>query len=131
MPANAARQPEGNPALAAVVPLDKQRSLRKALAAPAAAVGEDQILADAARRYWTSVFTAAGLDLSAPHVADVTTVLTTNLDRLITGFVSVRRGAGDRAPNPEAGLDETSALEMRGALRDLASAVESARTERG
>jgi hypothetical protein len=114
------------------VPLDQQRSLRKALSAPAAATGDpDPILTDAARRYWTSVFASAGLDLASPHVADVTTVLTSNLDRLVTGFLSVRQGEGDRPPNPEAGLDETGALEMRGALRDLTSAVESARAERG
>lgn len=133
MPANAARTPnEGDPALAAVVPLDKQRSLRRALSAPAAATGApDPILADAARRYWLQVFTSAGLDLAAPHVADVTTVLAVNLDRLVTGFLSVREGAGDRPPNPEAGLDETGAMEMRGALRDLMSAVEGERAERG
>lgn len=133
MPATAARQPnEGDPALAAVVPLDKQRSLRKALSAPAAATGApDPILADAARRYWTKTFADAGLDLAAPHVADVTTVLATNLDRLVQGFLSVRQGAGDRPPNPGAGLDETGALEMRGVLRDLESAVEHAQTERG
>ncbi|MEU2426978.1 hypothetical protein ABZ619_39200 [Streptomyces sp. NPDC007851] len=129
MPANAARQPsEGD--LASVVTLDRQRALRKALTAPAAATGEDALLAEAARKYWTQVFAAAGLDLAAPHVSAVATVLVEKLDRIILGFLSVRQGQGDRPPNPEAGLDETGAIEMRGALRDLMSAVDGARVER-
>ncbi|MEW2302054.1 hypothetical protein AB0958_19110 [Streptomyces sp. NPDC006655] len=131
MPANAARRPdEGD--LASVVPLDRQRSLRKALSAPAAATGDaDPLLAEAARKYWTQVFAGAGLDLAAPHVSTITSVLVEHLDRIVLGFRSVREGQGDRPPNPEAGLDETGAIEMRGALRDLMSAVDGARAERG
>jgi hypothetical protein len=134
MPATAARQPdEGDPRLASVVPLAERRSLKKAVTGPAVSTDlTNAELQEKALQHWTRVFHAAGVNLGAPESAAVIAVVVKELERLVGGLQILREGReGTLPPNPNAGLDLTSAVEMTGLLRDLGDAAETARAERG
>jgi hypothetical protein len=133
MPATAANQPDsGESRLASVVSLASRRSMKATTTAsngvPDAADAE---LQEQARQHWVRVFTAAGIDLGSPESAAVVKLLTRELERLVGGMLVIREGREDLPANPEAGIDFTSAVEMTGVLRDLASAAEVTQAERG
>lgn len=131
MPATAANQPDsGESCLASVVSLASRRSM-KATASDVVPDAADAELQEQARQHWVRVFTAAGIDLGSPESAAVVKLLTRELERLVGGMLVIREGREDLPANPEAGIDFTSAVEMTGVLRDLASAAEVTQAERG
>ncbi|MHB9861897.1 hypothetical protein [Streptomyces sp. YIM S03343] len=135
MPATAPQpEPGGEHTLAPVVSLSGRRGVKApdGSSAHATVVGDvvDNDLVLQAYRHWVGVFDTAGIALGGAETRAVIRLVTKELERLVSGLVVLREGHGDRLPpNPDAGVDLTSAVEITGILRDLASASEAAHVQ--
>lgn len=130
MPATTAAQspPDREPRLAPVVDLTSRRS-SKPVTSDSTAPGSTD-LEEQARRHWERVFSAAGVDLGGDDTVSVVRLVTKELERLVGGLLAIREGRGeDLPPNPTAGVDLTSAVEITGVLHDLVHAAETARKQ--
>lgn len=130
MPATAAHQsaPDEEPCLASVVSLASRRREMADAVPPDPADSEEELLAAQAVQHWATVFEKVGLRLDGPEAAQVVPLITTELERLVGGLLVLREGRGEQLPpDPNAGVDITSAVEVTGILRDLARAVDATR----
>lgn len=132
MPATAANEPgSGASYLAPVVSLTSRRGVKAAEPADLPVDQADAEIQQQARRYWEPLFKAAGIDMGSPESVAVIQLVTRQLERLVTGLNVIREGNESLAPNPDAGVDFTSAVELTGVLRDLAHAAQAVQDERG
>jgi hypothetical protein len=132
MPATAPQpDTDGGHRLAPVVSLAGRRSLKAAVTAPDVSADDpDTELQEQALAHWVRVFDAAGINLGSPETVAVVSLVTKELERLVSGLLVIREGRGDALPaNPDAGVDFTSAVEVSSVLRDLAHAAEAAKTK--
>ncbi|GAA2732090.1 hypothetical protein [Streptomyces nogalater] len=128
MPATAHQPESDGDSLAPVVSLAGRRGAQPGTADPAALPGatvEGQLAAEAVR-HWTGVFRNAGLDLGDEATVATVSVVAKELERLTSGLLVLREGQGHLPPDPDAGVDFTSAVQMTGLFRDLVHAAEEA-----
>ncbi|MEE1838138.1 hypothetical protein [Streptomyces sp. SP17KL33] len=124
MPATAAHEgPDEEPSLASVVELASRRSEKALTIEDAIQNASDEDVAEQARQHWVKVFRTARIDLSSRETSAVVTLVTKELERLVTGLLVIREGREGLPANPQAGVDFTSAVELTGVLRDLARAA--------
>lgn len=132
MPATAHQSDsEGEPRLASVVSLAGRRAAKAQTSEQTPPTeAPDTELQEQADRHWAAIFDAAGLDLGAAETAAVVDLVARELERLVGGLLVIREGRGDALPaNPDAGVDLTSAVEVRSVLRDLAQAAATAQAK--
>jgi hypothetical protein len=129
MPATA-HQPEAEDEptqLAPVVSIAGRRGAQPNMAGLAAleTAPEDQI-AQEAFRHWSAVFAGAGINLGDAATVATVSLVAREFERLVSGLLVLREGQGHLPPNPDAGVDFTSAVQMTGMFRDLLKATEAA-----
>ncbi|MFE5037114.1 hypothetical protein [Streptomyces sp. NPDC056683] len=109
--------------LAPVVSLVGRRDAKPGVTAASIEGASDDQLAAEAFQHWARVFRDAGIDLGDTATAAAVAVVTKEFERLVSGLLVLREGQGHHPPNPDAGVDFTSAVQMTGMFRDLAYAA--------
>ncbi|MFG3287344.1 hypothetical protein ACGF3G_00780 [Streptomyces sp. NPDC048179] len=122
MPASA-HQPDSQDEHMQLAPVVSLADHRDTKPVDSLAGASDEQLATEAARHWAGVFEAAGIELGDKATAATVAVVTKEFERLVSGLLVLREGQGHLPPNPEAGVDFTSAVQMTGMFRDLAHAA--------